>query len=24
VLQASVLELDEKRGKVKNYLLVTG
>jgi uncharacterized protein len=24
VLQSSVLELDEKRGKVKNYLLVTG
>jgi hypothetical protein len=24
VLQASILELDEKRGKVKNYLLVTG
>jgi uncharacterized protein len=24
VLQASVLELDEKRGKIKNYMLVTG
>jgi Icc-related predicted phosphoesterase len=24
VLQASILELDEKRGKIKNYLLVTG
>jgi uncharacterized protein len=24
VLQGSILELDEKRGKVKNYLLVTG
>jgi Icc-related predicted phosphoesterase len=24
VLQASIIELDEKRGKIKNYLLVTG